>query len=64
MTIVLSTSDIRNRRVSLNLDAEALANKNDATAVEKLLMTWRRDMGVDSPVVNFKQIGVSNSDTH
>lgn len=63
MAIALSAIHIRNRRLSLNLDVNALAHTNDATAVEELLMTWERDMGADSPVVYFKQVGESNSDT-
>ena len=60
MVIALSTNHIRNRRASLNLDGDALALSNDASAVEELLKTWETDLGEDSPVVYFKQVGDSN----
>ena len=63
MTIALATNHIRNRRASLNLDGDALALSNDASAVEELLKTWETDLGEDSPVVYFKQFGDSNSNT-
>ena len=63
MAIALNINHVRNRRRSLNLDGDALILDNDANAVEELLKTWTRDMGEDSPVVYFKQIGESNSNT-
>ena len=63
MAIALTTNNIRNRRASLNLDGEALAHVRDSIAVEELLRTWERDMGDDSPVVYFKQVGEKNADT-
>ena len=63
MATALHTNHIRNRRASLNLDGDALRHNVDARAVEELVRTWERDMGEDSPVVYFKQVGVSNSNT-
>ena len=64
MSITLSINHIRNRRVSLNLEGEALTNRIDDRVVEELIKTWDRDMGEDSPVVYFKQAGGNNSNTN
>ena len=63
MAIALNVNHIRNRRVSLNLDEDALAHTNDANAVQELVTTWARDLGEDCPIMYFKQVGESNSDT-
>ena len=64
MALALQTQHIINRRKQLCLDSTSLlAHKNDATAVAELVNTWNRDLGDDSPVRYFKQVGVSNADT-
>ena len=64
MALALQTSHIKNRRQQLCLDSTSLlSHKNDATAVSELVNAWNRDLGDDSPVRYFKQVGVSNADT-
>ena len=63
MALALTSVQIRNRRMNLCLDSDALAHKNDTIAVEELVRTWETDMGSDSPIMYFKQIGTSNADT-
>ena len=62
--LALQTQHIKNRRKQLCLDSTSLfSHKNDATAVSELVNAWNRDLGDDSPVRYFKQVGVSNADT-
>ena len=63
MAIALETHDISNRRQQLCLDTDALVNKNDATAVEELVQTWKHELGDESLVRYFKQVGLKNADT-
>ena len=63
MAIALETKDIINRKQQLCLEPDALVNKNDALAVEELVKTWQHELGEESPVRYFKQVGLKNADT-
>jgi len=64
MALALKTKDISNRRKQLCLGStDLLAHTNDADAVSELVNTWKRDLGDDSPVRYFKQVGQANDST-
>ena len=63
MVIALTAQHIRNRMKQLCMDPDMLAHMNDATAVVELLATWARELGKDSPMRYFKQVGAKNDDT-
>ena len=64
MALALTTQDVTNRKKQLCVGTyQDLAHKNDANAVSELVNTWNRDLGDDSPVCYFKQVGLRNADT-
>ena len=64
MALALQTQNIKNRKRQICFGAaDLLAHKNDATAVSELVNTWNRDLGEDSPIRYFKQVGLANADT-